>query len=91
MTVLRDPLSGHVGGPTVNTEFKVVDVPDMGYTSKDKDEKGNQVPRGEVWIKGPGVFVAYYKDEEKTHEAITGDGWLKTGDIVIILYILGLD
>lgn len=53
----------------------------MGYTSKDKDEKGNQVPRGEVWIKGPGVFVAYYKDEEKTHEAITGDGWLKTGDI----------
>jgi long-chain acyl-CoA synthetase len=29
-----DPTTGHVGGPTVCTEFKLVDVPDMGYTSQ---------------------------------------------------------
>jgi long-chain acyl-CoA synthetase len=66
VTCVKDPLSGHVGGPTVNTEFKVVDVAEMGYTSKDKDTQGRDMPRGEVWIRGPGVFVGYYKDEEKT-------------------------
>jgi long-chain acyl-CoA synthetase len=70
-----------VGGPSVNVEFKVVDVAEMNYTSKDKDQEGNLVPRGEVWIRGPGVFQGYYKDEEKTKEALTEDGWLRTGDI----------
>lgn len=38
VTSVRDPQSGHVGGPTVNTEFKVVDVAEMGYTGRDKDD-----------------------------------------------------
>ena len=62
LTSILDPLSGHVGGPTVNVEYKVVDVADMNYTSKDKDQDGNLVPRGEVWLRGPGVFQGYYKD-----------------------------
>jgi len=37
-TRLDDPKSGHVGGPVVAIEFKVVDVAEMGYTSKDKNE-----------------------------------------------------
>lgn len=32
--------SGHVGGPMINVEFKIRDVPEMGYTSEDKDENG---------------------------------------------------
>jgi long-chain acyl-CoA synthetase len=36
--------------------------------------------RGEVEVKGPGVFVGYYKQEDATRDAITSDGWLKTGD-----------
>ena len=73
--------SGCVGGPGVNTEFKLTDVPEMKYTSKDKDEKGNKCPRGEMCIRGPGVFAGYYKDDEKTKEAIDENGWLHTGDI----------
>ena len=35
---------------------------------------------GEVQVKGPGVFLGYYKQEDATRDAITPDGWLKTGD-----------
>ena len=35
---------------------------------------------GEVLFKGPGVFVAYYKNDEATRETKTEDGWVMTGD-----------
>ena len=36
--------------------------------------------RGEVEVKGPGVFVGYYRQEDATRDTMTADGWLKTGD-----------
>ncbi len=35
---------------------------------------------GEVLFKSPGVFLGYYKDPDKTAEAKTPDGWVRTGD-----------
>ena len=35
---------------------------------------------GEVLFKSPGMFVGYFKDEAKTKEALTADGYVKTGD-----------
>jgi long-chain acyl-CoA synthetase len=35
---------------------------------------------GEVLYRSPGQFIGYYKDDEKTVETVTTDGYVKTGD-----------
>ena len=35
---------------------------------------------GEVLFKSPGMFLGYFKDATKTSEAMTADGYVKTGD-----------
>ena len=36
---------------------------------------------GEITVKGPNVFLGYYKNEDLTKEVFTEDGYFKTGDI----------
>jgi long-chain acyl-CoA synthetase len=36
---------------------------------------------GEILIRGPHVFKGYYHDPGSTEEAITSEGWLRTGDL----------
>lgn len=72
---------GHVGVPSASAEIVLVDVPEMGYLHTDTDHKGQPCQgRGEIWMRGPHVFVGYYKQPDKTQEMME-DGWLKTGDI----------
>jgi len=54
----------------------------------DPDTVGHVLPgmqaqigeEGEVLVRSPGVFRGYYKQDDATAEAMTADGWLRTGD-----------
>ncbi|MEL7568305.1 MAG: class I adenylate-forming enzyme family protein [Dehalobacterium sp.] len=71
-TRLRHPKCGSVG------------MPAHGYQVKLVNDKGAEVPQGEVGeiiVKGPGVFSGYWGLPELTKSAFTPDGWFKTGDL----------
>ena len=53
-------------------------------TAKYMNEKEEEVPvgePGELWIKGPNVFKGYLNNPEGTANALTPDGYFKTGDV----------
>ena len=55
-----------------------------GVELKCVDAAGVEVPRGsdgELWCRGFNVMREYFENPQATAEAITADGWLRTGDI----------
>lgn len=81
MSWTQDAKSGHVGGPYKTMMIKLVDVPEMNYTSKDTDSNGQPMPRGEIVYKGANCFKGYFRDPVNTKETIDEQGFVHTGDI----------
>jgi len=65
-------LSSSIGRALPDVEVKIV------------DEGGKALPSlevGEIWARGPRIMTGYWRDEQKTSQVITQDGWLRTGDM----------
>ncbi|KAJ7233984.1 hypothetical protein C8J57DRAFT_1381406 [Mycena rebaudengoi] len=54
-------------------------VNDILIIKDDKEVRTREL--GEVWLRGPNIMQAYWRDPTATAKALTKDGWLKTGDI----------
>ncbi|VDM92231.1 unnamed protein product [Litomosoides sigmodontis] len=73
ITLPFDTVGGHVGGPAVWSQVKLVDVKDLGYTAEENT--------GEVCFRGAGLMDGYFNDPELTSQTVDQEGWLHTGDI----------
>ena len=72
----------HLGVENVH-KVGAIGVPGYRWQTKIVDERGEEVPQGEVGelaVKGDGVMLCYYKNEEASAEVLK-DGWLFTGDM----------
>jgi len=69
-TVLRD----------VVIDYKLIDVPELGYYTTDKP-----FPRGEFLVKSRLAIKGYFKRPEATAAILDEEGWVHTGDIMVEL------
>jgi len=71
----RRPVPGTVGAPLPEVEVKVL------------DEQGLELgpgQKGVLYLRGPNVMMGYYKKPELTAQTVDRDGWLNTGDLVVL-------
>ena len=62
-----------IGQPDNKVSYHTVGFPLPGCRVKISHE-------GEVFLKGPGAFIGYYRNPELTKQIITEDGYIATGD-----------
>lgn len=65
-------IGGTVGKPLPGVEVRVVGDADQALPAGEI---------GRVEVRGPNVFLGYWRMPEKTAEEFTSDGWFKTGDV----------
>jgi acyl-CoA synthetase (AMP-forming)/AMP-acid ligase II len=74
-------------GDSIDDLVKTAGKCDPAFELKIFDKEGNEVPIGmvgEIWMRGDLIMKGYWNRPEGTAEAITEDGWLKSGDLGIM-------
>jgi long-chain acyl-CoA synthetase len=67
--------AGSIGLPIPDLEVRLIE---QGATTLEDVEDGDP---GEIVVKGPAVFRGYWNKPDATADVLTGDGWLRTGDV----------
>jgi malonyl-CoA/methylmalonyl-CoA synthetase len=73
---------GFVGTPLPGVEVRLVNEAGAPVGEKDPDAPLGQGEPGEIEVRGPGVFRAYWGHPEATAAAFR-DGWFRTGDLAV--------
>jgi len=68
---------GTVGLPLFACEVRVVDEQDQSLPSGE---------RGEILIRGHNVMKGYWRKPDATAEAISADGWFRSGDLAVMRF-----
>jgi cyclohexanecarboxylate-CoA ligase len=71
-------------GDSIETVAGTIGRPVTGAEAMVAGEDGSPLAPGEVgelWYRSPTMFRGYLGDPERTAEAVTGEGWLRTGDL----------
>jgi len=66
---------GSIGAPLPGIEVRLVDADGEDVLVGDE---------GEIWVRGPNVFQGYWDEPDATANALTDDGWLRTGDVAVV-------
>lgn len=72
-----DKTIGSVGKLVCNMEAKYMTTPE-------DDSEPVEVPLGQVgelYMRGPNVFLGYHKNKKATEGCLSADGWFRTGDV----------
>lgn len=107
---MLDPLSPHIDVMTVgclmpNTEARIVDESGVDQPAVEVTDtrgigaavkRGDKIPSGELWIRGPQVMDGYHKNDSSSRESLEPsteaksqrehyqDRWLRTGDVAVV-------
>jgi long-chain acyl-CoA synthetase len=68
---------GTIGVPFPSTEARIVD----------RHDASRDLPHGEageLLLRGPQVFAGYWERPAETSEVVLDDGWIRTGDVVVM-------
>ncbi|KAJ5382478.1 hypothetical protein N7517_000389 [Penicillium concentricum] len=68
---------GSVGKLLPNMEAKYMSIPED--SSEPHEVEAGEV--GELFLRGPNIFMGYHNNPEATINALSADGWLQTGDV----------
>lgn len=66
---------------STNQQFKMGSIGKVPKELEMKLDSPDSTGEGEIFIRGPHVFMGYLNDPEKTKEAIDDERWLHTGDL----------
>lgn len=67
-----------------NTSGRAIDGVEAKCANPDTGEEVPRGSEGEIWVRGYNVMQGYFENPEATAEAITDEGWLRTGDIGVM-------
>ncbi|KAL9113739.1 MAG: hypothetical protein Q9227_002184 [Pyrenula ochraceoflavens] len=74
-----DRIIGSVGKLHPNMQAKYMTPSNEASTGEPQEKAVGEI--GELYMKGPNIFLGYWKKPAETRDCLSEDGWFRTGDV----------